>query len=102
VHCAATAGRTVALLLLLLLLVSLEGGLKVEFVFQGNKMQSKLGLLMLLSTWLAHCPLAVKQFLTIPTSIPYLTAQVGKLQWSSVLSAKCSVLFYNSFLPSPF
>ncbi|PNF28010.1 General vesicular transport factor p115 [Cryptotermes secundus] len=44
---------------------------------QGNKVQSKLGLLMLLSTWLAHCPLAVKQFLSIPTSIPYLTAQAG-------------------------
>lgn len=44
---------------------------------QGSKVQSKLGLLMLLSTWLAHCPLAVKQFLSIPTSIPYLTAQAG-------------------------
>ncbi|PSN58147.1 General vesicular transport factor p115 [Blattella germanica] len=44
---------------------------------QGNKMQSKLGLLMLLSTWLTHCPLAVKQFLSIPTSIPFLTAQTG-------------------------
>ncbi|KAJ9591959.1 hypothetical protein L9F63_001471, partial [Diploptera punctata] len=44
---------------------------------QGNKMQSKLGLLMLLSTWLSHCPVAVKQFLSIPTSIPFLTAQAG-------------------------
>ncbi|XP_066994700.2 general vesicular transport factor p115 isoform X2 [Anabrus simplex] len=44
---------------------------------QGNKVQSKLGLLMLLSVWLSHCPLAVKQFLSIATSIPYLTAQVG-------------------------
>jgi hypothetical protein len=60
-------------------------------------MQSKLGLLMLLSTWLAHCPQAVKQFLGIPTSIPYLTAQVGKLQLDSALAAKCSGLFYNSF-----
>jgi chaperonin cofactor prefoldin len=44
---------------------------------QGNKMQSKLGLLMLLSMWLSHCPLAVKQFISIPTSIPYLTTQAG-------------------------
>lgn len=44
---------------------------------QGNSVQSKLGLLMLLSMWLSHCPLAVKQFLSIPTSIPYLTTQAG-------------------------
>ncbi|XP_069699958.1 general vesicular transport factor p115 isoform X3 [Periplaneta americana] len=44
---------------------------------QVNKMQSKLGLLMLLSTWLAHCPPAVKQLLSIPSSIPYLTAQIA-------------------------
>ena len=53
--------------------------MKFKCIFQGNKMQSKLGLLMLLSMWLSHCPLAVKQFLSIPTSIPYLTTQVGKL-----------------------
>ncbi|XP_049802866.1 general vesicular transport factor p115 [Schistocerca nitens] len=44
---------------------------------QCGKVQSKLGILMLLSTWLAHCSLAVKQFVSIATSIPYLTAQVG-------------------------
>jgi hypothetical protein len=53
--------------------------LKFKCVFQGNKMQSKLGLLMLLSMWLSHCPLAVKQFVSIPTSIPYLTTQVGEM-----------------------
>ncbi|XP_075238640.1 general vesicular transport factor p115 isoform X2 [Lycorma delicatula] len=42
---------------------------------QHGKVQSKLGLLILLSTWLSHCPLAVKQFLSIPASIPYLTGQ---------------------------
>ncbi|KAG8230443.1 hypothetical protein J437_LFUL014707, partial [Ladona fulva] len=44
---------------------------------QGSKNQSKLGLLMLLSTWLSLCPPAVKEFLTIPSSIPYLTSQAG-------------------------
>ncbi|XP_046405737.1 general vesicular transport factor p115 [Ischnura elegans] len=44
---------------------------------QGNKLQTKFGLLMLLSTWLSHCPAAVKQFLSIPSSIPYLTSQAG-------------------------
>ncbi|XP_063244155.1 general vesicular transport factor p115 isoform X2 [Bacillus rossius redtenbacheri] len=44
---------------------------------QCNKVQSKLGILILLSTWLSHCPVAVKQFLSIPTSIPYLTTQAA-------------------------
>ncbi|XP_071442563.1 general vesicular transport factor p115 [Hetaerina americana] len=44
---------------------------------QGNKLQTKLSLLMLLSTWLSHCPAAVKQFLSIPSSVPYLTSQSG-------------------------
>lgn len=44
--------------------------------FQKAEIQSKLGLLMLLSTWLSHCPLAVAQFLSIPSNIPFLTAQV--------------------------
>lgn len=47
-------------------------------MFQNGKVQSKLGLLMLLCTWLSHCVLAVKQFLSIPTSIPYLTGQVRR------------------------
>lgn len=44
---------------------------------QYGKVQSKLGLLILLSTWLSHCPLAVKQFVSIPSSISYLTGQAG-------------------------
>ncbi|RZF47201.1 hypothetical protein LSTR_LSTR004910 [Laodelphax striatellus] len=47
---------------------------------QNSKVQSKLGLLMLLSTWLSHCPLAVKQFLAIPSSISYLTAQAASTE----------------------
>ncbi|KAG4065997.1 hypothetical protein HA402_001244 [Bradysia odoriphaga] len=45
---------------------------------QGNyKFQSKIGLLMLLSTWQCHCQLAVKAFLSAPGSIAYLIAQIS-------------------------
>lgn len=41
------------------------------------KFQSKIGVLMLLSTWLCDCQLAVKAFLSIPNIIPSLIAQIG-------------------------
>lgn len=41
---------------------------------QGNKIQCKLGLLMLLCEWTSNCPVAVKTFLGIESSITYLTA----------------------------
>lgn len=44
---------------------------------QSNNVQSKVGILMLLAMWLSHCPLAVRELLSTPSSIPYLTAQVG-------------------------
>lgn len=44
---------------------------------QGGKLPTRLGLLMLMSTWLANCTLAVTHFLNIPTSVPYLTSQVS-------------------------
>lgn len=45
---------------------------------QGNyKIQSKIGLLMLLSTWISHCKLAVGAFLSAPGSISYLIAQIS-------------------------
>lgn len=45
---------------------------------QGNyKIQSKIGLLMLLSTWICHCKLAVAAFLTAPGSISFLIAQIS-------------------------
>ena len=47
-----------------------------DVCFQSNQVQSKFGLLILLSTWLSHCPQAVSQFLSIPSNIPFLTAQV--------------------------
>uniref|UniRef100_A0A2L2YBC6 Putative er-golgi vesicle-tethering protein n=1 Tax=Parasteatoda tepidariorum TaxID=114398 RepID=A0A2L2YBC6_PARTP len=44
---------------------------------QGGKLQTRLGLLMLMSTWLANCTVSVMQFLSIPTNIPFLTSQVN-------------------------
>lgn len=45
---------------------------------QGNyKIQSKIGLLMLLSTWISHCKLAVAAFLSAPGSISFLIAQIS-------------------------
>ncbi|KAG7163979.1 General vesicular transport factor p115-like [Homarus americanus] len=43
----------------------------------GTKVLTRFGILMLLSTWLAHCPVAVQTFLAIPTAVPYLTTHVG-------------------------
>lgn len=40
-------------------------------------MQTRLGILTLLSTWLAECPNAVAQFLKLPNAIAFLTAQVA-------------------------
>ncbi|XP_054728710.1 general vesicular transport factor p115 [Anastrepha obliqua] len=41
------------------------------------KLQSKVGLLMLLGMWLAHCPGAVKMFLATNGTMAYLTAQIS-------------------------
>nr|XP_045622193.1 general vesicular transport factor p115-like isoform X2 [Procambarus clarkii] len=43
----------------------------------GSKVITRFGILMLLSTWLAHCPVAVQTFLAIPTAVPYLTTHVS-------------------------
>jgi len=44
---------------------------------QGDKIQTRLGILTLLSTWLAECPGAVAQFLKLANSVAFLTAQVA-------------------------
>lgn len=45
---------------------------------QGNyKLQSKVGLLLLLSIWLSYCTQAVRTFLLVPGSISYLIAQIS-------------------------
>ncbi|XP_023304709.2 general vesicular transport factor p115 [Lucilia cuprina] len=44
---------------------------------ESYKLQSKVGLLMLLSMWLAHCPTAVKTLLQSQGTMAYLTAQIS-------------------------
>lgn len=46
-------------------------------LLEQSKFQSKIGILMLLSTWLYECPAAVKAFLNTSNSIAYLIAQIG-------------------------
>lgn len=47
------------------------------FLQQGNKPQSKTGFLILLATWMAHCPAAVRHFIGVPGGMAYLIAQAS-------------------------
>ena len=61
----------------------------------GGRVQSRLGVLILLSTWLAHCPAAVGHFLKLPNSIAFLTAQVGSSEHDElevIVQSMCTFL----------
>ncbi|XP_078731455.1 general vesicular transport factor p115 isoform X1 [Lampetra fluviatilis] len=45
---------------------------------QGNKVQTRVGLLILLCTWLTDCPIAVTHFLHNPANVPFLTGQISE------------------------
>ncbi|XP_039187659.1 general vesicular transport factor p115 isoform X4 [Crotalus tigris] len=45
---------------------------------RGSKVQTRVGLLMLLCTWLSSCPIAVTHFLHNPANIPFLTGQIAE------------------------
>ncbi|XP_068088986.1 general vesicular transport factor p115 isoform X6 [Hyperolius riggenbachi] len=45
---------------------------------QGSKVQTRVGLLMLLCTWLSNCPIAVTHFLHNAANVPFLTAQISE------------------------
>ncbi|XP_013923650.1 PREDICTED: general vesicular transport factor p115 isoform X4 [Thamnophis sirtalis] len=45
---------------------------------QGSKVQTRVGLLMLLCTWLSNCPIAVTHFLHNSANIPFLTGQIAE------------------------
>lgn len=77
-QCSLLLQQVFSLSLFLLLSFNYLNGIKMndDVCFQSNQVQSKFGLLILLSTWLSHCPQAVSQFLSIPSNIPFLTAQV--------------------------
>lgn len=69
----------------------------VMLLQQGNKTQCKLGLLMLLCRWTAHCLAAVKFFLLIDSSIAYLTALLSSQEnnddlQETLLQSMCAIL----------
>ncbi|XP_070684040.1 general vesicular transport factor p115 isoform X2 [Pempheris klunzingeri] len=45
---------------------------------QGSKVQTRVGLLMLLCTWISNCPIAVTHFLHNHENVPFLTAQISE------------------------
>ncbi|XP_037083974.1 general vesicular transport factor p115-like [Pollicipes pollicipes] len=48
----------------------------VTILQQTARLQTRVGLLMLLGTWLAHCTPAANQLLHIPSTVPYLMSQL--------------------------
>ncbi|XP_063314726.1 general vesicular transport factor p115 isoform X3 [Pelobates fuscus] len=45
---------------------------------RGSKVQTRVGLLMLLCTWLTNCPIAVTHFLHNADNVPFLTGQISE------------------------
>ncbi|XP_010609123.1 general vesicular transport factor p115 isoform X1 [Fukomys damarensis] len=45
---------------------------------RGSKIQTRVGLLMLLCTWLSNCPIAVTHFLHNTANVPFLTGQIAE------------------------
>uniref|UniRef100_A0A672LKX8 General vesicular transport factor p115-like n=1 Tax=Sinocyclocheilus grahami TaxID=75366 RepID=A0A672LKX8_SINGR len=44
----------------------------------GSRVQTKVGLLMLLCTWISNCPIAVMHFLHNQDNVPFLTGQISE------------------------
>ncbi|XP_031132648.1 general vesicular transport factor p115 isoform X5 [Sander lucioperca] len=49
-----------------------------KIVRRGSKVQTRVGLLMLLCTWINNCPIAVTHFLHNQENVPFLTAQISE------------------------
>lgn len=65
------------------------------YLQQTNKLQSKIGMLMLLSTWMAHCTPAVAIFLNVPGAMAFLTAQTSANEYDNneeLLQGLCAFL----------
>ncbi|XP_071391926.1 general vesicular transport factor p115 isoform X2 [Centroberyx affinis] len=45
---------------------------------RGSKVQTRVGLLMLLCTWISNCPIAVTHFLHNQDNVPFLTGQISE------------------------
>ncbi|XP_012271153.1 general vesicular transport factor p115 [Orussus abietinus] len=83
----------------------------VTLLQQGNRTQSKLGLLILLCRWTAHCPTAVETFLSIDSSFAYLMALLSSQEnnddmQEALLQSLCALLiglcvhFNNNSVPN--
>ncbi|XP_044758841.1 general vesicular transport factor p115 [Coccinella septempunctata] len=55
----------------------------VVYLQQSNKLQSKIGILMLLAMWLSQCQQAVQVFLNIPGAMAFLTAQTSASEYDN-------------------
>ncbi|KAM9315147.1 general vesicular transport factor p115 isoform 1-T1 [Pholidichthys leucotaenia] len=49
-----------------------------KIIRRGSKVQTRVGLLMLLCTWINNCPIAVTHFLHNQENVPFLTAQISE------------------------
>ena len=62
--------------LALLLYSLMSSKLYVSYIFislQGGRVQTRVGILMLLATWMADCPTAVAHFLFNTANVPYVS-----------------------------
>lgn len=67
------------------------------FLQHTSKLQSKMGTLMILGNWMAHCPLAVKTFLSVPGAMAFLTAQTSASEYDNneeLLQVCIDLLYY--------
>ncbi|XP_026126920.1 general vesicular transport factor p115-like isoform X7 [Carassius auratus] len=69
---------------------------------RGSRVQTKVGLLMLLCTWITNCPIAVMHFLHNQDNVPFLTAQISENQGEDerLVQGLCALLlgiciYYN-------
>lgn len=65
------------------------------YLQQTNKLQAKIGLLMLLAMWMSHCSAAVQIFLNVPGAMAFLTAQTSASEYDNneeLLQGLCAFL----------
>ncbi|XP_039606071.1 general vesicular transport factor p115 isoform X2 [Polypterus senegalus] len=69
---------------------------------KGSKIQTRVGLLMLLCTWMTNCPIAVTHFLHNQPNVPFLTGQIAENlgEDEQLVQGLCALLlgiciFYN-------
>ena len=63
---------------------------------QTNNALSRIGLLLLLCSWLSECPAAVNQYLENPSNIPFLTEKIQhhyNTEHDKIIGGLCAILF---------